>query len=331
MKSKSFIFPIIILTILLQGCIFEYPNCPEDPWKHVTVHFDTSLCPDADPEGMALFLYPEGGGEPWRFDFSGTQGDSIDIPEGLYSLIAYNNDTFRVSIRDRNDFDLCSFTTPETNVFEPLTTLTRSGIPGAPPDGSQLIKREPQKMWCGVIDSVRVFSDNTVAIGETVINKQAASSSSIITVPLRNATANISVEISPVENIDDIRYLSAVLTGMNAEYLCHNYKPTGPLSAIPFAMNRKSPSSNTLTGSLRTFGKKTGTDAWVILYIWLLNGEKYYYRFNVTQLIDNAPDPFNITLQLGSIRIPESIGDETTDGIDVGVDGWDFVIIDLES
>ncbi len=84
---------LVIASTFLQSCIFEYPNCPDDPWKHLKVRFDTSLCPDASPEGMALLFYPSDGSEPWRFDLRGLEGGTVSLPPDTYRVIAYNNDT----------------------------------------------------------------------------------------------------------------------------------------------------------------------------------------------------------------------------------------------
>lgn len=306
----------MLLPVVLQGCIFEYPDCHEDPWKHVEVRFDTSSCPDADPEGMAVFLFPIEGGTPWRFDFSGTEGGVIDIPEGKYSLIAYNNDTYRVRIENAGIFNKCSFATGETNVFEALSPLTRQAIPGGPPDGVERICRQPQMMWCGKADTVQIHAEKN----------------DTITIPLHQAVAKISVEISPVGNIDDINRLCAVLTGMSGNFLCHALAPSGMTTTIPFAINRTGPDSDVLSGSLYSFGKNNTDYSWVILYVWLNDGHKFYYKFNVTEPIRNAPDPLDIRLKLGPIRIPDAIeGGEGSGGMDVGVDGWDFIIIDLTS
>lgn len=328
--------PALAVALMLQGCIFEYPDCPEDPWKHVEVRFDTSLCPDAKPEGMAVFLFPEDGSEPWRYDFTGIQGDTIDVPPGRYSLLAYNNDTYRVSIKDRNDFSLCSFTTPETGVFEALSPLTREAIPGGPPDGTESVSRQPQDMWCGAIDSLMIMPDNSVRIlgpEESTTGATSDTLKSVIPVTLREAVGDITVEISPVGNIDDINQLCAVLTGMGSEYSCSAQKPSGKPATIPFAINRDSPTSQTLKGKLKSFGRDKRSREWVILYVWLNDGHKFYYKFEVTEMLADAPDPTDIHLKLGPIEIPESIGEdgEGGGGIDVGVDGWDFVIIDMES
>lgn len=62
------------------------------------------------------------------------------------------------------------------------------------------------------------------------------------------------------------------------------------------------------------------------------DGHNYYFKFDVTESILNAPDPLDIHLRLGPITIPLLSGSGSGDGgLDVGVDDWDFIIIDMES
>ena len=49
---------------------------------------------------MCVFFYPEEGGEPVRFDFTGKTGGEIDIKVGRYKVLCYNNDTEAVQFRD---------------------------------------------------------------------------------------------------------------------------------------------------------------------------------------------------------------------------------------
>ena len=82
-----------LLVMVLFSC--EHKNlCYHHP--HIaTIHieFDWKNAPLADPEGMCVFFYPEEGGKPIRFDFTGKTGGQIDIKIGKYRILCYNNDT----------------------------------------------------------------------------------------------------------------------------------------------------------------------------------------------------------------------------------------------
>ncbi len=332
MRNSSLIFTLAATSVAFQSCIFEdIQPCP-DPWKHIEVAFDISECPDASPEGMALFLFPENGGTPWRFDFSGTKGGVIDIPPGNYSVIAYNNDTYRTQILNPDSYSACAFSTPEAGVFDGLNSLTRESIPGGPPEGSETVAKEPQIMWCGSIPTVSVSDNNDLSFSRSETPSDSVSYP-ILTVPLRQATPSVTVNAEKVGNLVDVNKLCAVLTGMAREYSCSELRPSGKMTTIPFAINRPDPKSESLTGHLMTFGKNDfNIPSYVLIYVWLNDGQKFYYKFDVTEQIRKAPDPLNILIELSPINIPDAIGGEPGQGgMDVGVDGWDFVIIDMES
>lgn len=315
MRTMMKISLLVIASTFLQSCIFEYPNCPDDPWKHLKVRFDTSLCPDASPEGMALLFYPSDGSEPWRFDLRGVEGGTVSLPPDTYRVIAYNNDTYRTMVEKSDDFRLCSFTTPPAGVFDGAETLTRTPVPGIPPEGEEDVRKMPQMMWCGVVSDIDTSAD------------------SVVSVPLRQSVARISVDIAGVVNIGNINRLAAVITGMSGSYLCSGLTPSGSPTAIPFSINRPSAHSDSLSGQLLSFGKDNLTPpSYLLLYVWLSDGQNYYFKFDVTESIRNAPDPLDIHLRLGPITIPPLSGSGSGDGgLDVGVDDWDFIIIDMES
>ena len=302
--------------ILIQGCTCDCSTCHGvNPWRHVRVEFDTTMCPDISAEGMCAFFYSDEDDYPWRFDFAGTAGGKISIPPNAFSVLAYNNDTYRTIVTDADSYALCSFTTPPTGVFESVAPLSRVAIPGGPPEGSEDVLKMPQMMWCGVRDMVNTATDTVVII------------------KLVQATGRIRVNISEVANIDDIGRLSAIITGMPSSYRCSTMSSSSEsLAAIPFGINRNSAEANTLSGEVMAFVKTDYTvRSYVLLYVWLTDGKKYYYKFDVTDQMSEAPDPYDIELTLGPITIPEASGGGGGGGLDVGVDGWDYVIIDMQS
>lgn len=313
-RKLRHILPLLIPCLAFQSCIFEdLPECPEDPWRHIRVEFDTSLCPDADPEGMTVFMYPEDGSKEWRFDLPATDGGMIDIPAGKYSVLAYNNDLYRTTILNPDSYRLCAFSTPAGNVFDGIQSLTRQAIPGGPPDGEQQIRKAPQMMWCGSIPQA-----DTDTGQDTIV------------IQLRQAVSDISVEVAPVANITAVDRLCAIITGMAGEKVCHDLTPGGGKTAIPFSVNRTSPQSDTIAGRLRAFGRWPDTRNYLLMYVWLTDGGRFYYKFDVTDQIVNAPDPLDVKIKLGGITIPATSGGSTSGGgLDVGVDGWDYVIIDM--
>lgn len=67
--------------------------------------FDWTEAPDADPATMSLYLYPEDGSEPMRYEFTDRTGGTITVPMGMYDAICVNSDkeTHRLQNKERTE------------------------------------------------------------------------------------------------------------------------------------------------------------------------------------------------------------------------------------
>ena len=94
-----------LLTMILFSCehkelCFHHPHVAT-----VRVDFDWKNAPQANPEGMCVYFYPEEGGYPVRFDFAGKDGGPVEIKVGRYRILCYNNDTESLLFRGMEGFD----------------------------------------------------------------------------------------------------------------------------------------------------------------------------------------------------------------------------------
>ena len=94
-----------LLAMILFSCehkelCFHHPHVVT-----VRVDFDWKNAPQANPEGMCVFFYPEEGGAPIRFDFAGKDGGPVEIKVGRYRILCYNNDTESLLFRGMEGFD----------------------------------------------------------------------------------------------------------------------------------------------------------------------------------------------------------------------------------
>lgn len=74
----------VMLLPLFTAC--EHKDlCYDHPHSaSVEVVFDWTEAPDAHPATMSLYLYPEDGSEPMRYEFTKREGGTIVVPEGMY-------------------------------------------------------------------------------------------------------------------------------------------------------------------------------------------------------------------------------------------------------
>ena len=65
----------------------------------------------------------------------------------------------------------------------------------------------------------------------------------------------------------------------------------------------------------------------LVLYAWLKDGSKYYYTFDVTDQVDEAPEKRRVHIVIDGLTLPEPI---TGGDMEVGVDDWIVVNEEIE-
>ena len=73
---------LLMMAELLSSC--EHKDlCYDHPHRqNVEVMFDWSADPEANPATMSLYLYPEEGGDPIRYEFTDKNGGNISVAAG---------------------------------------------------------------------------------------------------------------------------------------------------------------------------------------------------------------------------------------------------------
>ena len=104
----------VMLLPLLTAC--EHKDlCYDHPHSaSVEVVFDWTEAPDAYPATMSLYLYPEDGSEPMRYEFTKREGGTIVVPEGMYDALCVNSDKETHRIVDKERMETFQVTTGNT-------------------------------------------------------------------------------------------------------------------------------------------------------------------------------------------------------------------------
>lgn len=115
----------VMLLPLLTAC--EHKDlCYDHPHSaSVEVVFDWTEAPDAYPATMSLYLYPEDGSEPMRYEFTKREGGTIVVPEGMYDALCVNSDKETHRIVDKERMETFQVTTGNTRSLRG-TLATRS-------------------------------------------------------------------------------------------------------------------------------------------------------------------------------------------------------------
>lgn len=297
----------IALLLLFSGCIhkgFDYGR-----FGYVEVVFDWRLAPDANPESMTLYMFPENGGEPQRFDFSGRDGGIIQILPGVYDAICINSDKRDVLYENDDLFDAFEVTTPRISAVSLGKSFScrASELPGT--EGS-VIMMQPPMLWSSSETGfkVKVVSGYTPmdGQGEITVDHQ------VLTMYPKPIVDIYEVTVKNVRNISFLKNLSGTISNMSDGYLAGPQIDTDTSVILDFGLNHDVKNANA-QGRFLTFGhcpderKKHR----LILYAILTDGSKYYYEFDVSDQAHNPPDEngiYHIVVEFLDIQEPTGSG-----------------------
>ena len=136
------------------------------------------------------------------------------------------------------------------------------------------------------------------------------------------------VEIRNAENLKYVKGLSGSLSGMACGLLVDRKEPAAEAVTIPFDASITQEQTG-ITGGLLAFGPCPQADGVhkLVIYAVLDNGEKWYYTYDVTRQVREAPDPYHVHILLDGLPLPKPI--VNGGGFQPGVDGWKEIYIDI--
>lgn len=326
---------LMTLSVLLSSC--EHKDlCYHHPHtKTLRVEFDWRDAPDANPEGMCVFSYPlDGEDAPQRrFDFTGKTGGGIEIQVGRYRVLCYNNDTESVLLRGTDAFDTHEGYTREGSIFESIYGSGANYAPKAKEAEDERVVISPDMIWgCAALD---------VEISETGVSylcfpeseredwsgKPAVSTEQVITLYPHELVCTYTYEVRNVKNLKYATQMCGSLSGMAPSLLFGDESLGTECVTIPF--ESVSDGVSTITGRFYTFGHHEENTAphKLLLYVWFVDGSKYYYTFDVTDQIHSAPDKRHVHIIIDGLDFPQPIGNGS--GFQPSVDDWQTVEEDI--
>ncbi|MGM9873070.1 MAG: DUF5119 domain-containing protein [Muribaculaceae bacterium] len=315
MKSIANFLYIIVLMLAFTAC--EHKElCTDHPHKAtVTLKFDWREAPEANPRGMCVFFYPIEGGVPYRYDMRGTEGGSIELRNGTYRIITYNNDAEGTQSYGVDDYLLHTFFTREGNVLEPIYGNTANYAPRADGTEDERVFICPDMMWgCAVDELVVVDGD-------------------VITLYPHELTCEYTYEILDVTNLRHVTSMCATISGMSSRLRIHDeYLDSEPVT-IPFDALKGD--DTTIVGHFYTFGCDLVSlyTHRMVLYVVMDDGSKYAFgpntqRFDVTTQVHQSPDRHHVHIVIsGGLELPQPI--ENGHGFNPSVDDWDEINVEI--
>lgn len=308
---------ISALSLTLTGCsdLHFFSRCPscEEHDSDVNVSFDWSKSPGAAPEGMSVLFYPVDEEPFWRFELP-LDGGNISLPEGVYNVVTYNNDTSSILFENQDSYAKSLVTSRAAKISDALSDDSGgSDPPRNPDDVNQPVMSQPDHVWA---DRHTLFDTS-------------GSVKTVALTPVR-ITANYTVTVSNVVNAVSAYRCAVAISGLSAGRFLSDMQLVPYEVTIPGSLDRAS--TDSFSGTLTGFGRMPGRGKCrLILYFLLRNGEKKAFEYDVTSIVENASDPMNVHIDVEGISLPVISTSVPDTGLDVGTDEWEVVDIELSN
>ncbi|MBQ8224166.1 MAG: DUF5119 domain-containing protein [Bacteroides sp.] len=316
--------------LFLVLCSCEHKDlCYHHPHQvTIRVEFDWRNAPEANPEGMCVFFYPEEGGEPARFDFPGTTGGEITLAGGRYKVLTYNNDNEAVQFTGQLAYGTHMGFTREGSLFEPIygSGYYTKSVPQARGTEDERVVICPDMIWGCTAPEVEITESGLFYTCVPEEEKDelvpVESREQVITLYPCEQLCHYSYEIRNAENLGYTTQMCACLTGMAGTLTLAPGTLGSESVTLPFAATANHAEA-TITGQFLTFGHcETNPDPHnLVLYVWMNDGSKYYYTFDVTTQVHTAPDKRHVHLIVDGLKFPETFDDNAA-GYQPTIDDW---------
>lgn len=314
---------IILQSLLLSTVALTVASCNHKDLCFDHTHnietdvvFDWRYAPDAQPSSMALVMFDRNLiKDPIRYIFSGRDGGRIELPFGQYNSIALNADLNDwANFRNQPDIETVEIYTSDAEQLEAYQLLSIS-VPRVRGTESERMAATPGMAWSTRSDNI------TLDVNDT---------HKVITLYPEEIVCHYTVEILDVENLENTQgeAIDGTLSGMAEGYLYGKKHPTDNPVTMPFTLSVDT-RNNGLKGEFLTFGECSDTQRQHILtiYLFLTDGSKWYYPFDVTDQVTEAPDPHHVNIVVRGLKLPRPI--QSDGGFHPDVNDWQTETIDV--
>jgi hypothetical protein len=302
---------ITALALIVVSCTHKELCYDHSHVVEVNISFVWEKAPMATPASMSLYLFPEKGGRPLRFEFTNYNGGRIRLSRGRYHAICLNSDTRNIMIDDVNDFESFCITTRDATAMSGLTSfgIMANEIPKAKDSENERVTLSPEMTWSHSLRDIDILEqDQTITF-----------------VPERR-TVNYTVEIKNVQNLKWVNGLSGTISSMSGGFHPGRHCLSEEYVTIPFEarMHRE---ESMITGAFSSFGHCPSVQQThhLIIYGILADNSRWYYDFDVTDQVHNSQDPYEIHIVLEDLPFPKPV--VNGGGFQPEVDEWNSVDI----
>lgn len=292
------------------GCCCEDWPYDSDSSDMLAVTYDWPVY--QTPTGMAVHLYPFPDGSYWRFDLRPT-GGLIRTDFGTYNVVSYNNDTESVRILGDESFGSLQASTWAGRINDGVAEAFRGPEPPRS-DPSEPVQQLPQTLYVAVAPQPFDY---------TAANRRLRLSPELFTPMVR-------VTVSGITHIASAANASMALSGMAGGKFMATSLTTADAVTYPAQM---SVMDSVIQGQMRCFGLPDPPSEKNILtvYVWLWDAKKQAFNYDVTGQLRGQADSDIIDVRVSGMELPEVKASDDVGNIQVGMDNWEIVDIELSN
>lgn len=314
-RFHFFLTSVAVLMLITSGCVHKDIR-DEIPLKRsfkVQLAFDWSKAPQAEAKTMALYIYPEGKEmqQQWFYDLS---GGTLYVGTGKHTAVCHNNDnTYDLLVRNEHAHDLLEIYTNDVFIFEGQGISTR-GIPRAPGTESEPLRASPPMCYGTHERDINIVDD---------IELQT------VTMYPEELVCHYTVEFVDVKNLSNYSItMDGTISSLASGYFPGKLEATKELATHTFTLSPDE-SINGLRASFLTFGVTPGdpTPHKISIYAVTRQRTGMQYTFDVTDQVNNAPDPKHVLIRIEGLELPD-LPDNPPDpnnpeaGMGITVENW---------
>lgn len=326
------VIPISILIIISscehqQDLCFDHDLHTDDSRVLAHILFDWSKCPEANPAIMDLYLIPTSGAHYIRRTFPNREGGMIFVPQGHYSLVAFNSDCDNIKVVNPQNSESFYIVLRGKDDFNPQNTSQyNNDTIGATAN----ICQTPGNLWTSWIEDLEVT-------GEDII------------IPMSEAFCRYSVEIKNFADSNRVNNIYGVLYGNHRAIGFNGVPENHDDCGLLFYLEKNSCNTNndkqdeivaqrSFYGEFFTLGHCGKTRALsrgspninkvhsMTLCFELSNGQKAYSQVDITDQVHRQPVE-ECHIVVDSLKLPQS--NSSSGGLDLIIDDWQTIYIDI--
>ncbi|MDE6650631.1 MAG: DUF5119 domain-containing protein [Muribaculaceae bacterium] len=308
--------------MLSAGCTHKDLNedAPTTIADNVEVYFDWSRIPDHNASSIVLYLYSEEH-DVMNYWFNDPNGGTIRSYAGKKTAICHSNDDPYVHyLRNQHSHNELEIYTDNTAVLVGQGISTR-GIPRAPGTEEEPLRTTPTMIY---------------GAQNRDIDLKVTSFVQSITLYPEELVCRYSVEFTDVENLKSAEvHIDGTISSLAGGYYPGRMSTTSEAVSHTFTLTADN-ELKSLRSDFLTFGLPDGEEKphMICVYIALKNRSGNFYTFDVSDQVNKAEDPRNVSIKIPGLKLPEIPDDPppppNEGGVSVEIDSWDTFHFDIQ-